>query len=642
MLLATCSGSAPKNVCPLGALQTALGSVALTADAISCADAIGMSPTDAVLTNRQVSMVASCARMLDRKRQVLTQMTCTHDAATDTAAAIAAAAVVPNLVIHQATDVPRVGEQPIPRQSVSRQAETPVAPRQVWVISRQAEAPIVTRQPEAPVAPRQADTPQPAQQVALQADAPVAPRQAEAPIVTRQAEPAQPIAHQAQVPVAPRQVLIVARQAEAPKQAQSIPLQAEVPVAPRQAEVPQPAQPISRQAEVPRQVEAPIATRQAEAPQPAQPIAQQAEVPRQVEAPIVTRQAEVPVALTRQPEAPIVTRQAEAPQPAQPISRQAEVPVTRQAEAPIVTRQAEAPQPAQPISRQAEAPLVTSQAEAPQQVVHQAAAPIIPPMEPVFALDNRTSAPNATRSPNMTATTRAPNATTTMPVTTQRTPAPSTTPKEVTSAAIAAAAMELDLVDSIENIMKRLNRKPGGGSSWAKNSQGARSNASGRGMPQEKLAQLAQQDAFDLTHGFAPLTEEDGPQIGWLLNACNTSRNVDNVERSGVELYFLAQDGSAFKTTLLRPPYFYVAAPPKRLQEALAYVVLLSSFLPSDMTITITTMVADLVDAKQIVYPMIIKNKQDPYHSTDIPLVDIREYDVTYLMRVAIDDEIRV
>ncbi|RLO01284.1 hypothetical protein DYB28_005264 [Aphanomyces astaci] len=201
---------------------------------------------------------------------------------------------------------------------------------------------------------------------------------------------------------------------------------------------------------------------------------------------------------------------------------------------------------------------------------------------------------------------------------------------------------ELDLVDSIENIMKRLNRKPGGGSSWAKNSQGARSNASGRGMPQEKLAQLAQQDAFDLTHGFAPLTEEDGPQIGWLLNACNTSRNVDNVERSGVELYFLAQDGSAFKTTLLRPPYFYVAAPPKRLQEALAYVVLLSSFLPSDMTITITTMVADLVDAKQIVYPMIIKNKQDPYHSTDIPLVDIREYDVTYLMRVAIDDEIRV
>ncbi|RHY33651.1 hypothetical protein DYB34_012618 [Aphanomyces astaci] len=577
MLLATCSGSAPKNVCPLGALQTALGSVALTADAISCADAIGMSPTDAVLTNRQVSMVASCARMLDRKRQVLTQMTCTHDAATDTAAAIAAAAVVPNLVIHQATDVPRW----LPVRFGLSLAKlklllSPVSLKLQWLLVRL----IPPNQPNRLLFK-----------------------------LTLQWLLAKPRPRLSLVKLnQPNRSLIKLKFPWLPDRFQSSLVKLKLRNKP--TEVPQPAQLISRQAEVP------VAPRQAEVPQPAQPIAQQAEVPRQVEAPIATRQAEVPVALTRQPEAPIVTRQAEAPQPAQPISRQAEVPVTRQAEAPVVTRQAEAPQ----------------------QVVHQAAAPVVPPMEPVFALDNRTSAPNATRSPNMTATTRAPNATTTMPVTTttsaptttpaptttQRTPAPSTTPKEVTSAAIAAATMELDLVDSIENIMKRLNRKPGGGSSWAKNSQGARSNASGRGMPQEKLAQLAQQDAFDLTHGFAPLTEEDGPQIGWLLNACNTSRNVDNVERSGVELYFLAQDGSAFKTTLLRPPYFYVAAPPKRLQEALAYVVLLSSFLPSDMTITITTMVADLVDAKQIVYPMIIKNKQDPYHSTDIPLVDIR------------------
>ncbi|CAK4174099.1 unnamed protein product [Aphanomyces euteiches] len=39
---------------------------------------------------------------------------------------------------------------------------------------------------------------------------------------------------------------------------------------------------------------------------------------------------------------------------------------------------------------------------------------------------------------------------------------------------------------------------------------------------------------------------------------------------------------------------------------------------------------------------MIIKNKQNPYESNDIPLTDIREYDVPYLMRVAIDREIRV
>ncbi|ETV91373.1 hypothetical protein, variant 2 [Aphanomyces invadans] len=211
--------------------------------------------------------------------------------------------------------------------------------------------------------------------------------------------------------------------------------------------------------------------------------------------------------------------------------------------------------------------------------------------------------------------------------------------------------------------MKRLNRKPGAGSSWAKNSQGARTNASGRGMTPEKAAALAQQDAFDLTHGFAPLTDEDGPQIGWLLNACNTSRNIENDERSGVELYFLAQDGSAFKTTLIQPPYFYVAAPPKRLQEALAFCqktlegTLLSSSVVSKEDLDLPNhlsglqasyiqlvfrTVSDLVDAKQIVYPMIAKNKQDPYHTSDIPLTDIREYDVPYLMRVAIDKEIRI
>ncbi|KAF0685422.1 Aste57867_22688 [Aphanomyces stellatus] len=182
-------------------------------------------------------------------------------------------------------------------------------------------------------------------------------------------------------------------------------------------------------------------------------------------------------------------------------------------------------------------------------------------------------------------------------------------------------------------------------------------------MPADKAAMLAQQDAFDLTRGFAPLQEEDGPQIGWLLNACNTSRNVENVERSGVELYFLAQDGSAFKTTLIHAPYFYVAATPKRLQEALGYCqktlegTLLSSSVVSKEDLDLPNhlsgiqaqyiqlvfrTVSDLVEAKQKIYPSIAKNKQDPYHTGDVPLIDIREYDVPYLMRVAIDQEIRI
>jgi hypothetical protein len=83
--------------------------------------------------------------------------------------------------------------------------------------------------------------------------------------------------------------------------------------------------------------------------------------------------------------------------------------------------------------------------------------------------------------------------------------------------------------------MKRLNRKRGfdgtsahakggshgsnGGSSWAKNSQGARLNqmhaAAGRSMPAEKVAAWHQQETADRMRGFAQLTPEDGPQIGW-------------------------------------------------------------------------------------------------------------------------------
>ncbi|KAF0723385.1 hypothetical protein Ae201684_017725 [Aphanomyces euteiches] len=182
-------------------------------------------------------------------------------------------------------------------------------------------------------------------------------------------------------------------------------------------------------------------------------------------------------------------------------------------------------------------------------------------------------------------------------------------------------------------------------------------------MTAEKAQALELQDAFDLSRGFAPLEEEDGPQIGWLLNVCNTSRNVENMERSGVELYFLAQDGSSFKTTLIYSPYFYVTAPPKRLQEALGFChktlegTLLSASVVSKEDLDLPNhlsglqaqyiqlvfrTVSDLVEAKQVLYPMIIKNKQNPYESNDIPLTDIREYDVPYLMRVAIDREIRV
>ncbi|OQS07825.1 DNA polymerase epsilon catalytic subunit [Thraustotheca clavata] len=216
---------------------------------------------------------------------------------------------------------------------------------------------------------------------------------------------------------------------------------------------------------------------------------------------------------------------------------------------------------------------------------------------------------------------------------------------------------------------KRLNR----GSAWAKNSQGARSNVAGRAMKEDKAFNLAKQDAFDLAHGFAPLQEEDGAQIGWLLNACNTSRTVENVERSGVELYFLAQDGSSFKSTVIYSPYFYIGATPKRLGEALAFCqrTLVSTLLsasivqmedldmPNHLSGTkaqyiklVFRTVSDLVEAKQVLQPIVNRNKQqlknqEAYASGESlndaeSITDIREYDVPYLMRVAIDLGIRI
>ncbi|RHY32168.1 hypothetical protein DYB32_002798, partial [Aphanomyces invadans] len=193
-----------------------------------------------------------------------------------------------------------------------------------------------------------------------------------------------------------------------------------------------------------------------------------------------------------------------------------------------------------------------------------------------------------------------------------------------------------------------------------------------------------------------------------LLNACNTSRNIENDERSGVELYFLAQDGSAFKTTLIQAPYFYVAAPPKRLQEALAYVDLSRSslfapvfralfYLPSfrfcQKTLEGTLLSSSVVSKEDLDLPNHLSGLQASYIQLVFRTVRLRrgfllfhgehpgvgvrlgrrqanrvphdckeqarsisherlvahlpcllcsEYDVPYLMRVAIDKEIRI
>ncbi|KAJ0409994.1 hypothetical protein ATCC90586_009671 [Pythium insidiosum] len=254
----------------------------------------------------------------------------------------------------------------------------------------------------------------------------------------------------------------------------------------------------------------------------------------------------------------------------------------------------------------------------------------------------------------------------------------------------------------------------GGGSAWARSSQGARAHAasvrSGRGMTESKLYALRQGDALDRKFGFPLLRDvlearedaEDGdpeaPRLGWLLNmrACSLPDAVDGKhEVSAIELYFLEQDGRAFKTRVVYQPYFYVRAEDSRSQEVIAYCqrrfegllakaerVLRDDLdLPNHLSgrkavyvkLSCFT-VGDLVTIRQALAPIVEKNQQqrrsrEAYHQKTAPdqsalqdddvlaaainstatgdesesaLLELREYDVPYPMRVAIDLDIRV
>jgi DNA polymerase epsilon subunit 1 len=84
-----------------------------------------------------------------------------------------------------------------------------------------------------------------------------------------------------------------------------------------------------------------------------------------------------------------------------------------------------------------------------------------------------------------------------------------------------------------------------------------------KGMPAMKpivdiFEQFKERDEIDNKMGFERFVE--GPmKLGWLINIQSTL--IDDASpqgRSGVELYFLEDDGGSFKATLLYEPYFYI------------------------------------------------------------------------------------
>lgn len=267
----------------------------------------------------------------------------------------------------------------------------------------------------------------------------------------------------------------------------------------------------------------------------------------------------------------------------------------------------------------------------------------------------------------------------------------------------------------------------GGGSAWARSSQGARANAQAtrggsRSMTDAKQFMLRKGDALDRKFGFhllpelleaqtagaadgaaAPTTStavEQEPKLGWLLNlrACSILDPAEGkFEVSAVELYFLEQDGKAFKTRVISQPYLYVRPEENRSQEVIAYclrkfdglVAKAERVLKEDLDLpnhlsgkkavyvklSFFT-VADLVTVKQALAPVVEKNQQQQQarqayelqgqtareqaaaHDDELlfggdlaragsddsasALLELREYDVPYAMRVAIDLDIRV
>lgn len=271
------------------------------------------------------------------------------------------------------------------------------------------------------------------------------------------------------------------------------------------------------------------------------------------------------------------------------------------------------------------------------------------------------------------------------------------------------------------NNNNQYRRAMSGGSAWARSSQGARANAQAtrggsRTMTEAKQYMLKKGNALDEKFGFHLLptlleqevqdamddssvgAAERDPKLGWLLNlrACSILDPTEGkFEVSAVELYFLEQDGKAFKTRVIYQPYLYVRPEENRSQEVIAYclrkfdglVAKAERVLKEDLDLpnhlsgkkavyvklSFFT-VSDLVTVKQALAPVVEKNQQqqqarqayelqvrsdhaqddDSAFSSDATLsragmdesasalLELREYDVPYAMRVAIDLNIRV
>ncbi|KAI9803328.1 MAG: DNA polymerase epsilon catalytic subunit, partial [Phylliscum demangeonii] len=211
----------------------------------------------------------------------------------------------------------------------------------------------------------------------------------------------------------------------------------------------------------------------------------------------------------------------------------------------------------------------------------------------------------------------------------------------------------------------------------------------------EKLESTRLAHSIDESMGFARY-DSGKKRIGWLCNMHSTTIEDENVPggRAGVDFYFVQDDGNTFKATMAYEPYFLVAVRRGREAEVEEWlrrsleglVKRIHRVEKEDLQMPNHLLgyrrrflqlkfanVADLLSVRKVIMPVAEKNEEkldamdtyaevasthvgfdlydasqdeDVYGGKTVDasdfIVDIREYDVPYHVRLAIDENIRI
>ncbi|XP_018009711.1 DNA polymerase epsilon catalytic subunit A isoform X2 [Hyalella azteca] len=223
-------------------------------------------------------------------------------------------------------------------------------------------------------------------------------------------------------------------------------------------------------------------------------------------------------------------------------------------------------------------------------------------------------------------------------------------------------------------------------SSSNKNNSGESRSVFGEGGSDLRLQTALENDAIDLKYGFGRY-KEHSEKVGWLLNMHSTEiLDEDKRLLSAVDFYFLEEDGSRFKVSMPYRPYFYVITAPEVLRDITTFLskkfagqiasveIVKKEDLDLDNHLTglKRTLIKlsfltnnDLMKVKQPLLAVVRRNreaaknrsvyadllKKPDNSSTDSHksqqdnldhIIDIREYDVPYHVRVSIDLRVTV